>query len=82
MSSFWCCATKSRCCAEPIRSLAWTGRIERCSPRWFGVPCQNSMQGLQAGVSLAELGDSLVFVDHSAEDSMASDRGIERAHGC
>ncbi|MCW2756168.1 MAG: hypothetical protein JWQ32_3579, partial [Marmoricola sp.] len=42
------------------------------------VPCQNSMQGLQAGVSLAELGDSLVFVDHSAEDSMASDRGIER----
>jgi hypothetical protein len=36
MSNSWCCATKSRCCAEPIPSLDWTGRIEWCSPRWSG----------------------------------------------
>jgi hypothetical protein len=26
MSRSWCCATKSLCCAEPLRSLVWTGR--------------------------------------------------------
>jgi hypothetical protein len=30
---------------------------------------------------IAELGGSLVLVDHSAEDSVASDRGVERDHG-
>jgi hypothetical protein len=30
---------------------------------------------------IAELGGSPVLVDHSAEDSVASDRGVERDHG-
>jgi hypothetical protein len=33
------------------------------------------------GVSLAGLGGSSVFVDESAEDSVASDGGIEGDHG-
>jgi hypothetical protein len=31
--------------------------------------------------SLPELGRSAVLVDHACEESMASDRGIERDHG-
>src|SRR3954470_8233717 len=38
MSSFWCCTTKSRCCAEPLRSLAWAGRIGWCRRANPGLP--------------------------------------------
>jgi hypothetical protein len=34
------------------------------------VPCQNSMHSLGPGVSLAELGSLLKFVDHVSEESM------------
>lgn len=43
------------------------------------MPCLNSMQGLWGLVFLwLELGDSLVFVDHSAEDSIASEALLHR----
>jgi hypothetical protein len=60
------------------------------SRRWC-CPC-GSIGGATCGVPkldaqlltrcfLAELGGSSVFVDHAAEDSMASDRGAEWDHG-
>ena len=38
------------------------------------------MHGLGPGVSLAELGSLLAFVDHVAEESMTPGRGVEQGH--
>jgi hypothetical protein len=47
------------------------------------APCQNSMQDLSPGVSLAELGCSSVLVDHFCEESMMPRRaGSPWGGGC
>jgi hypothetical protein len=61
-------------CSLQSSNRAWQVRPGSCNVPKFGTwPL--------TWCFIAELGGSPVLVDHSAEDSVASDRGVERDHG-
>jgi hypothetical protein len=75
----WCCATKSPCYAEPTRNPAWTGQIERCSPRKnsparFTHPCRRPVVGPRETARNSEEVSAVRRVD--VEESVVPQRRI------